>query len=236
MDALVEHESAKAARILAVARDLVLKRGVKGVAIAEIAEKAHVGKGTLYLYWPTKEDLLLGLFARDFLAAVDEFSTAFTENPDLVHPEHLCPMLVRSALRRPFVHAIMTGNADLLGVLAEDPRTKELLDHLSPGTLMLKVLPVWRGHRMARTDWPIEAQAYALRALQIGFVELETQPRFPADASVESPDEVLAATVTALLGPSTAGKAEVAAVAAEAARILHEGSTAVLASITATKG
>jgi hypothetical protein len=43
------------------ARELVLKRGVKGLTIAEIAEKAHVGKGTAYLYWKTKEDLLLAV-------------------------------------------------------------------------------------------------------------------------------------------------------------------------------
>jgi AcrR family transcriptional regulator len=39
----------------------VLKRGVKGLTIAEIAEKVHVGKGTAYLYWKTKEDLLLAV-------------------------------------------------------------------------------------------------------------------------------------------------------------------------------
>jgi hypothetical protein len=46
MAELAEHDSGTAARILAAARDLVLKRGVKGLTVAEIAEKAHVGKGT----------------------------------------------------------------------------------------------------------------------------------------------------------------------------------------------
>ena len=58
---LAEHDSGTAARILAAARELVLKRGVKGLTIAEIAERAHVGKGTAYLYWKTKEDLLLAV-------------------------------------------------------------------------------------------------------------------------------------------------------------------------------
>jgi AcrR family transcriptional regulator len=39
----------------------VLKRGVKDLNLAEIAEKAHVGKGTAYMYWNTKEDLLLAV-------------------------------------------------------------------------------------------------------------------------------------------------------------------------------
>ena len=58
MAVLAEHDSGTAARILAAARELVLKRGVKGLTVAEIAARAHVGKGTAYLYWPTKEDLL----------------------------------------------------------------------------------------------------------------------------------------------------------------------------------
>lgn len=37
---LVEHDSAKAARILAVTRELMLKRGVRGITVAEIADKA----------------------------------------------------------------------------------------------------------------------------------------------------------------------------------------------------
>jgi AcrR family transcriptional regulator len=60
MTALAEHDSGTAARILAQ-RASRLKRGVKGLTIAEIAEKAHVGKGTAYLYWKTKEDLLLAV-------------------------------------------------------------------------------------------------------------------------------------------------------------------------------
>jgi AcrR family transcriptional regulator len=61
MAELAELDSGTAARILAAARELVLKRGVKGLTVAEIAEKAHVGKGTAYLYWKTKEDLLLAV-------------------------------------------------------------------------------------------------------------------------------------------------------------------------------
>ena len=57
----------KAERILAVTRDLLLKRGVRGMTVAELAERAHVGKGTVYLYWDTKEELFFSVLARDFL-------------------------------------------------------------------------------------------------------------------------------------------------------------------------
>src|SRR5437763_1288624 len=169
MAELAEHDSGTAARILAAARELVLKRGVKGLTIAEIAQKAHVGKGTAYLYWKTKEDLLLGLFARDFLTLVDDEIEALTADPDLVRPHRLCPRLVRAFPDHPFVRALNTGDADLLGALTQHPRTTELLDRLGPAALLGKVLPVWRLYRLVRTDWPLDEQAYALQALLTGF-------------------------------------------------------------------
>ncbi|WP_222852416.1 hypothetical protein [Streptomyces piniterrae] len=36
---------------------------------------------------------------------------------------------------------------------------------------MYTVLPVWRQHRLARTDWPLGEQAYALQALMAGFLQ-----------------------------------------------------------------
>src|SRR3990170_2753467 len=81
---------------------------------ATMAELAEQDSGTAYLYWKTKDDLLLGLFARDFLAAVDGEIDALTADPDLARPHRLCPRLVRFAVGRPFVQALQTGDADLL--------------------------------------------------------------------------------------------------------------------------
>ena len=221
---LAEHDSGTAARILAAARELVLKRGVKGLTVAEIAARAHVGKGTAYLYWGTKEDLVFGLIARDFLAFVDDEIEVLTADPDASHPHRLCPRLIRTTVERPFVRAQQTGDADLLGVLAGHPRSMELLDMLGPATLMYTVLPVWRQHRLARTDWTLDDQAYALQALITGFLAV---PRPPEDS-----DKVVAAAVTALLGPEKASRADVAATAAEGLRLLNERREAVLAMIT----
>lgn len=221
---LAEHDSGTAARILAAARELVLKRGVKGLTVAEIAARAHVGKGTAYLYWGTKEDLVFGLIARDFLALVDDEVEVLTADPDASRPHRLCPRLIRTTVDRPFVRAQQTGDADLLGVLAGHPRSMELLDMLGPTTLTYTVLPVWRQHRLARTDWTLDDQAYALQALITGFLAV---PRPPEDS-----DKVIAAAVTALLGPEKASRADVTATAVEGLRLLNERREAVLAMIT----
>ncbi|MBY4131191.1 TetR/AcrR family transcriptional regulator [Rhodococcus fascians] len=49
----------KLARITAAARELFLERGVDDVTTQEIAEKADIGTGTLFLYAKTKGELLL---------------------------------------------------------------------------------------------------------------------------------------------------------------------------------
>jgi hypothetical protein len=63
------------------------------------------------------------------------------------------------------------------------------------------VLPVWRRHRLARTDWSLDEQAYALQALMAGFLATATRTSVPGSVSIEAPEKVMAAAVTALLGP-----------------------------------
>jgi AcrR family transcriptional regulator len=47
--------------ILDAARALFAERGLSGFAMAEVAARAGLVKGTLYLYWPTREELLLSV-------------------------------------------------------------------------------------------------------------------------------------------------------------------------------
>ncbi|WP_306922409.1 TetR/AcrR family transcriptional regulator [Streptomyces luteogriseus] len=173
---------------------------MKGLTVADIAEKAHVGKGTAHLYRGTEQDLLLGLFARDFLAFLDG--------------------------------EIEARDADLLGALAEHPRNTTLLDVLGPASLMYTALPVWRRHGLVRTDWPLDDQAYALQALMTGFLGAITRRQALSGITVDAPDRVMAAAVTALLGPEEGGPADVRATAEEGARLLHEKRQAVLSLIT----
>jgi AcrR family transcriptional regulator len=228
---LPEHTSPKAARILAAAGELLLGRGSRGVTIADVAAKAHIGKGTVYLYWKTKEDLLLGLIARDFLALADDVSEAVAADPDLARPSRLVPHMLSTAARHPFVSALRRDDDELLGALTEDPRSAKLLDTLGPDAVMYEVLPIWRRHDLAKTDWAFADQALALHALLTGFLAVTTRGRLrlaPAD-----PQQVLARSVTALLGPENATSGQIRAAAAEGLRSLSEGRATALELIAA---
>lgn len=223
---LPELRSATAARILAAANDLLQRRGGKAVTVADVAQKAHVGKGTVYLYWSSKADLLLGLIGRDFLDLAAEFTTELHTDPDLARPSRLFPSLMRRAAHRPFVRAMLSNDDELLGALADDHRAAALVEALGPDALMNTLLPSWREHSLARTDWPPDEQAYALMALYRGFLLLDNES--PEDSTERDAAVVLARAVTALLGPERPSRTQMRAVAADGIAFLDRGTEVVL--------
>ncbi|WP_063062338.1 TetR/AcrR family transcriptional regulator [Nocardia sienata] len=232
MPELPEHSSPKAARILAAAEDLLLGTGSKGMTIADVARKAHVGKGTVYLYWDSKEDLLMSVVGRDFLAMAEEITAAVIADPDLARPSRLCPFLLRVAAMHPYANALMARDDKLLGALAADRRITRLFDTLGPDAMMHDVLPFWRADGMARTDWPLADQAFALQALTTGFLATAAD-RSPRSRTVD-PESVLAAAVTALLGPENATPDQVKSTADKGLRLLAQRRAEVWESISRT--
>lgn len=230
MPELPERHSATAARILAAADELLQARGSKAVTVAAVAERAGVGKGTVYLYWSSKSDLLLGLIGRDFLDLAEQFTTDLQVDPDLARPSQLFPSLMRRAAHRPFVRAILRNDDGLLGALADDPRSAALVDALGPDALMNTMLPAWRTNALARTDWLLDEQAYALMALYRGFLVLGDETA--GNASSPDSSSVLARAVTALLGPERPTRTQMHEVAKVGTQFLALRSSVVLKAIS----
>ena len=55
--------SSKRDQIILAARDLVFEQGLQDVTMSQIAQRAQVGMGTIYNYFPSKEDLVFCLFS-----------------------------------------------------------------------------------------------------------------------------------------------------------------------------
>ncbi|CAN5260795.1 TetR/AcrR family transcriptional regulator [soil metagenome] len=199
MPELPELHAPKAARILAAAAELLVSRGFKGVTMSEVAQRAYVGKGTVYLYWATKEDLLLGLIGREFLAFADYLVEQLTADPQLARPSRFCRTVLRFSADRPLMAALHDHDDGLLGVLAQDPRSYELYDALGPVAVLHSVLPAWRRAALARSDWPLAEQALAMHIVTAGAATVLTQPQ----TTSAGPDilEIYTATVTEVLGP-----------------------------------
>ncbi|MGY4711221.1 TetR/AcrR family transcriptional regulator [Mycolicibacterium sp. CBM1] len=225
---LPESHSPKAARILESATTLLLNRGFKGLTIADVAQRAYVGKGTVYLYWPTKEDLLIGLIGRDFLSTADELIERLTADPGAARPSRFCPLMLGTARSRPLMTALHDHNDDILGLLTTHPRAAELDAAVGPRPMLHVALPSWRAHGMVRTDWDPDEQAVALMALTGGIMMALGRPTVTAGVDVF---RVFAAGVTALLGEKDVGEDHVRAVAGDLIEFFRQGRSTILKAI-----
>ncbi|WP_333823531.1 TetR/AcrR family transcriptional regulator [Pinisolibacter sp.] len=61
----VGHSDEKARQILDGARTVFLRDGFDGASVADVARAAGVSKGTLYAYWPSKEELFVAFIRHD---------------------------------------------------------------------------------------------------------------------------------------------------------------------------
>jgi AcrR family transcriptional regulator len=61
----------KRERIVAAARQLFARKGYEATTTSEIAAEAGVATGTLFLYAPTKDDLLVLVFREDMTAVIE---------------------------------------------------------------------------------------------------------------------------------------------------------------------
>ena len=92
--------SAKRDRILDAATKVFAKRGFFGAQVAEIARHADVAAGTVYLYFKSKDDLLLSLFERTMHDAITEGRAALEALDHTVTPVERLRHIARVHLER----------------------------------------------------------------------------------------------------------------------------------------
>lgn len=75
-----EKETDKRRAILAAARGLLIERGFQDVALDDVAKKAGVAKGTLFLYYKSKEELFGAAFS-DLVESLGEKLETLAASP-----------------------------------------------------------------------------------------------------------------------------------------------------------
>lgn len=144
------YESAKQERrrdLLAAAERLFAARDYEEVAVAEIASAARLAKGTVYLYFGTKEELFLELVSRQLVA----WTTQLTENlRGESSASHAARVVASTLAERPvllrllaLLHVVLERNVDaglmnafkhrLLELIAQPAQMLENVLGLSPG-------------------------------------------------------------------------------------------------------
>jgi AcrR family transcriptional regulator len=113
----------RADRILDVTSELLLRWGARRVSIDEVAKRADVGKGTVYLHWRSREQLFSAVGAREAAAMAEEIATAVRDDPSEVALHRVLRRMFVEAMGRPILRAIYTQDSEVFDkVLAEPAR------------------------------------------------------------------------------------------------------------------
>ncbi|MEU9118432.1 helix-turn-helix domain-containing protein [Streptomyces sp. NPDC048506] len=205
----------RAERILEAAAELLLAWGYRRVTIDEIARRAKVGKGTVYLHWKTKDALFLAVLVKEQIHSQQRQLTQMRHDPLEVLPSRRAGSLFREFLHRPVLRALYTDDSDLLGRL-NDIAKKEFAQLIAETDRMLgRHLQVLREHGLVRDDADVHHQRYSLMATVSGFFSTEA---LLADRAPDTPEvraDILTWTVRSAL--ETPDPDSVRAVAAAAA-------------------
>lgn len=101
--------------ILAAARDRFAAGHPAEISMVEVAAAAGVAKGTLYLYFKTKEELFLALLEHDMDAWFDAIDSALGFGAGRLQAAALSDLLVASLVERPALRRLLA----LLGPVLE---------------------------------------------------------------------------------------------------------------------
>ncbi|UQS27542.1 TetR/AcrR family transcriptional regulator [Amycolatopsis thermalba] len=177
----------RAERILDVAAGLLLRWGYQKVTVDDVAERAGIGKGTVYLHWKSRQDLFRAVFRRELAAAADELVAAIRADPRTVLLHELTRVNFESVAGRPLLRAHVRADPAVLGKLARD-RAESRHDEAFADYLWLLA-----EHDLVRTDLPFDDLRYAWHATLEGFF---LSPPHPGAA------DLLAATVRGAFEPA----------------------------------
>ncbi|MGV9772351.1 TetR/AcrR family transcriptional regulator [Streptosporangium sp. NPDC003464] len=178
------HRLERAHRILDTAADLILRWGYDKTTIEDIARRAGVAKGTIYLHWRTREELFAALLRRERVEMLSQVRLRVEEGAGTLRD--LLRLLASELLRRPLMRASLLGDSEVLGKLTRLKRDRAATADLPAG---------FEGYLSAllrlgalRTDLSPTEHMTTLASVLYGF--LLVPPMLPAGYGL--PDERLA--------------------------------------------
>jgi AcrR family transcriptional regulator len=161
----------RADRILDTARDLLLLWGYRRVTIDELARRAGVGKGTIYLHWRSREEVFHAVSAREAAAMADVIVQAVRDDPAEVALHRYLRRLFVEAMNRPVLRALYTRDADTLDTFLASANHQ----HGEESKLGVNrdYLDVLAAEAMLRSDLRLDDLDYTLPTIVFGFFAAE---------------------------------------------------------------
>lgn len=143
-------------RLLDAALTLFAEKGFERTSVREIVERAHVAKGTFYVHFETKLEVLRGLTERIMILFRDAFSTLNHHPPEICDIElllrRMADLMSRNAMLTEMLHrfdhmgALMLDSTKLMELFIVEPVSMWMERAISSG--VIKAVPVKRYARI----------------------------------------------------------------------------------------
>jgi AcrR family transcriptional regulator len=105
-------------RILGAAADHFARFGYRRTNIADIADEAGIGKGTVYLYFDNKIELLAACVAQEKLELIPQLEQAMSRPPS-ERLEAYLQIAIRFVITAPLSGALIRGDRELSAAMAD---------------------------------------------------------------------------------------------------------------------
>jgi AcrR family transcriptional regulator len=197
---LPEPKRKKRNRILRAANDLILQHGYRRTSMDEVARTAGMAKGTVYLYFKNKHDLLIQLIVDEKKQYISRIQHVFAAD---VKPRERLRLYLKAAFtlanEMPLISRLLKGDREMSLVFEEmEPDTRDRSIDTITGFLTDMVDQAAAPHDLSRKE--LEDRARALAGLIHSAGMLADEQRF--GLSLERFAEILADMVVDGVGAS----------------------------------
>jgi AcrR family transcriptional regulator len=210
----------RADRILDTARDLLLSWGYRRVTIDELARRAGVGKGTIYLHWRSREEVFHAVSAREAATMADAMVDAVRNDPAEVALHRYLRRLFVEAMNRPVLRALYTRDADTLGTFLAAAHHQRLEE--SKLGVNRDYLGVLAAEGLLRPDLHLNDLDYTLPTIVFGFFAAEPFHPPTIKLTLEQKADQLAETIRRAFEPTRAPSSDTVKRAAKKALPIME--------------
>lgn len=176
----------RSVRMLDAAGELLLAHGYRRVTIDDVARRAGVGKGTVYLHWASKLELFAAVLLRDSVRITRGMRAALHADPAEVLLHRSLRRSLLLVAERPLTWAMHNGDTEILGEIVEATRTGSVLtgDSAEFGTAQYALLH--RHGLLADDPATTPDLAYRLHATVVGFFLDRPGPPGPGDTTARA--------------------------------------------------
>ncbi|MGQ0572965.1 MAG: TetR/AcrR family transcriptional regulator [Pseudonocardia sp.] len=156
-------------RVLDAAADLLVRRGYQRVTIEDIARRAGIGKGTVYLHFRTKEELFLMVLLRIHHRVVAAMVARLLSEPAEVLPGRMVRSLFEDVAADAVTRPLYLGDPEVLGRLTHEAAGTLAGLGARRDAILREHFGLLRAAGLLRTDRSVDEQRYLLAAITSGF-------------------------------------------------------------------